>query len=313
MTRKKEIPQAAYRFAAPVSLAGKEGDQHTFSGNAYTGDILNHPFWGHVAFDLSTITAPKTLPMLVGHDRDRNAGFSESVTIDDNGIAVAGKLLSNHDGERVVNDASEGFPWQMSVHIEPDEIAEVEAGYEVNGRKFEKGGVVFKNSTLREISFTPTGVDANTSAHIYSFSYHEFQKGQSPESQEGHAMTKEEAAALTAENEALKQQFAASEAKNAEIQQQFAALQAEKAAAEKAVRETAIEKLFSDTGIEAAKGQKEAMLTMNAEQFSAVSDILAKAKPAAPAHLFSEHNTASSGADNDPVSEIVSAYEAQGV
>jgi len=251
--------------------------------------------------------------MLIGHDRDKNAGFSESITIDDKGIAVSGKLLSNKDGKRVSEDASEGFPWQMSVHIEPDEIVQVKAGYEVNGRTFKADGVVFRNSTLREISFTPTGVDAGTSAKVFSFSYHEFQKGQSPESKEGHGMTKEEAAALTAENEALKQKFSAAEAKTAEVQQQFAALQAEKAASEKAARDTAIEALFSDTGIEAAEGQKEAMQTMDSTQFSAVAEIMRKAKPSAPEHLFSEHNTAPAGANTDPAADIVAAYEAQGV
>jgi len=293
-------------------LAGDDKTR-TFEGIAYTGDILTHGFWEHVAFDLSSIQSPSKLPMLIGHNRNKNAGFSESITIDDKGIAVSGKLLSNEDGQRVATDAGEGFPWQMSVHIDPDEIVQVKAGYEVNGRTFKGDGVVFRNSTLREISFTPTGVDAGTSAKVFSFSYQDLQQGQSPESQEGQAMTKEEAAALTAENEALKQKFSSTQADLEAMQTQFATLQAEKAATEKATREAAIEKLFADTGIKPEEGQKEAMLDMSATQFAAVSSILSQVKTA-PEHLFSEHNTpASDGAGNDPVAAIVSDYEAQGV
>jgi len=300
MHTKREIPAEAYRFSAPVALQGEGDNPRKFSGIAYTGDIIAHPFWGPVAFELSSIKTPGKLPMLIGHDRDKNAGFSENVTISDQGIDVAGVLLSNENGARIAQDAAEGFPWQMSVHIEPEKIEDVEKGATVNGRTFETAGVVFKSSTLREISFTPTGVDAGTSARVFSFSYHDYQSGQSPESQEVN-MTKEEAAALTAELEASKQKFAAIEAENAELKHQFAALQEEKEAAEKAARETAIKTLFADIGTELDDAQKEAMLTMSHEQFAAVSELMRKAKPAAPANLFSESNITEPEGGEDPL------------
>ncbi|MDX8383077.1 MAG: hypothetical protein R8M45_03280, partial [Ghiorsea sp.] len=113
---KREIPQQAYRFAAPATI-DKAGEKTRFGGIAYTGDILSHPFWGEVAFELSSITPPQKLPMLIGHDREKNAGFSESVLVGDD-VQVSGILLSNEHGARIKQDASEGFPWQMSVHID---------------------------------------------------------------------------------------------------------------------------------------------------------------------------------------------------
>jgi len=115
------------------------------------------------------------------------------------------------------------------------------------------------------------------------------------------SMTKEEAAALTAENEAMKQKFAAMEAETADMQQKFTALQESTKAAEKAARETAITALFSETGIEPDDAQKEAMLAMNNEQFAVVADLMRKAKPAAPANLFSESNITQPEGGEDPL------------
>ena len=290
MTTKRTIPTQAYRFAAPVDLAGKDGALNKFAGVAYTGDILTHGFWEHVAFELSSIHPPQKLPMLIGHDRDKNAGFSESITVDDSGIQVSGKLLSNEDGKRIAADAAEGFPWQMSVHIVPDEIVQVKAGYEVNGRTFKADGVVFRNSTIREISFTPTGVDAGTSTEVFSFSYQDVQQGQSPEPQGGSSMTPEEAAALKAEKKELHDKFTAQTAELEELKTKFAAAQAEKEAIAKAAREAAITQLFSDLGTEAGDAQKEAMLGMTDTQFSAVADLMKAQKPKTPDHLFSEQH-----------------------
>ncbi|MDQ6952459.1 MAG: hypothetical protein Q9M15_02915, partial [Mariprofundaceae bacterium] len=50
--------------------------------------------------------------MLIGHDRDKNAGFSDNVTVGDD-VWVSGTLLSNKHGKHIKQDAAEGFPWQM--------------------------------------------------------------------------------------------------------------------------------------------------------------------------------------------------------
>lgn len=300
MSQHTKTPIEAYRFSAPVDLMGEQDKPKEFSGIAYTGDILSHGFWEHVAFELSSITAPESLPMLIGHDRDKNAGFSKSVTIDDKGIAVSGVLLSNEDGERIAQDAAEGFPWQMSVHIDPKDIIEVEAGFKVNGRTFEKAGVVFKNATIREISFTPTGVDANTSTKVFSRST-QFEQGQSPESKEGQSMTmtKEEAAALKAENDALKTQFSEVKASNEALKEQFTAMKDAAADAKAAQRDAAIAALnFACTD-----AQKEAMKSMTDEQFSVTADLIQAQQAAIPEALFSE--TFNQGADAGGEDEIM--------
>jgi hypothetical protein len=37
-------------------------------------------------------------------------------------------LLSNKYGQEVAQDSDEGYPWQMSVYIDPGSIEEVERG-----------------------------------------------------------------------------------------------------------------------------------------------------------------------------------------
>jgi hypothetical protein len=86
------------------------------------------------------------------------------------GLTVSGNLLSNEYGTAVATESDEGFPWQMSIHIEPGSIEEVLQGSNtmVNGRSFAGPITVFKNSKIVEVSFTATGWDANTSAAAMS-------------------------------------------------------------------------------------------------------------------------------------------------
>jgi len=152
----------------PLLVTSTADNIRKFSGVAYSGEIINHRHWGRVVFDLSTTTANNKTPMLIEHDRDKRVGFTESVTIDSK-ITISGVFLSNDDAKEMIQDADEGFPWQQSIHIEPEIIREIPNSKteKINGHDV-SGVTVFENSTIREISFTPTGVDANTPTKIFS-------------------------------------------------------------------------------------------------------------------------------------------------
>jgi hypothetical protein len=187
----------SFRFAAeaPATIAaGKEGAARRFEGVAYSGDVIKgHFYWGDVVFDLSSTKAAQKLPMLVGHDNEKIAGFSDSVKIGQQ-IDIAGALSSKTPfGQEVAALSDEGFPWQMSVRIEPAQVDEVGKGksVQVNGRTFSGPITVFRNSVIREVSFTPTGWDAQTSATAMARGI--------PSPDEGVTMTPEEIAALQAE------------------------------------------------------------------------------------------------------------------
>lgn len=95
-----------------------------FAGVAYSGNVIkDHWYWGHVVFDMSTISVDKKLPALIDHDRSQRCGYvTQSSISNDRGLFVEGNLLSNTSGQSVANDSDEGFPWQMSVHIEPSNV-----------------------------------------------------------------------------------------------------------------------------------------------------------------------------------------------
>lgn len=218
---------------AQFSVTG-EGAAKTrrFSGVAYSGGVIkNHFYWGDVIFELSTISlSQQKLPILVEHARLLRCGYSTELSADHaNGLTIGGVLLSNEDGAKVAKDSDEGFPWQMSIHIEPSVIMEVSPGatVEVNGQQLTGPVTVFKNSKIIEVSFTATGWDADTSATAMNRS------GNTPTTLSGESpMTPEEKAAqdkLTADNAALTAQLA-----------QFS----------KANRDANIRLLFSDTGRE---------------------------------------------------------------
>lgn len=138
----------------------------TVKGVAYSGKpIINHPHWGNVIFDLNSTRSEQVIPLLLQHNSGKIAGYTESVDINDV-IQFSGSLLQNTDaGEEIIKLSEQGFPWQMSVHIQPEYTMEVNQEI-INGHRFT--GTVFKKSVIREISFCPVGADANTAAQVFN-------------------------------------------------------------------------------------------------------------------------------------------------
>ncbi len=118
------------------------------------------------------------------------------------------------------------------------------------------------------------------------------------------SMTKEEAAALQAENETLKKQFSAM---NADME----AMKAATAAAQKEARTVEINQLFSDTGLKKDDAQVSALASMDNAQFSAIATLMRSQKSKLPAHLFADSNIGEpeKTAGDDAIKSIVSAYE----
>lgn len=279
------------QFAVTGGKNDEPSKQRQFSGVAYTGDVIpGHYYWGNVIFDMSTITIPDKLPALIDHSRSQRCGYVTEFGIsEDKGILVTGKLLSNEFGKSVAEESDEGFPWQMSVHIEPGSVEEVSAGTSliVNGRSVAGPLTIFRNSTISEVSFTATGWDRNTTATAMS-------KGQQQQTIEEPSMTPEEIAAMKAENEALKSQLTGAQAtiadfsKNARVQQ--------------------IKEMFTKHGIacDEASEQFKSFSNMSDEAFKAAATAFSMmpvpaTTPAAtaPANLFSHQaNGGAQGATN---------------
>lgn len=149
--------------------AQEEGKKkRTFSGVAYSGEVItDHWYWKQVIFDLDSMQIKGRIPALLEHSYYQRAGAIESHSISyESGLTVSGILLSNEFGAQVASDSDDGFPWQMSVRIEPASIDEIQAGntVTVNGKLLHGPITVFRGGRIREVSFCALGADENTMA-----------------------------------------------------------------------------------------------------------------------------------------------------
>ncbi len=272
----KQTTHEKFGFALGTVALTDDSGKRQFSGIAYSGQTIeNHPAWGRVIFDLSSTHIPdSSLPILLEHDRSKRIGFTQGFSVDEQ-ITIDGEMLSNTLAQSVINDADEGFPWQMSVHIVPDVIEEVpiDKPITVNGQQF-SGGFVFRNNIIREISFTPTGWDRHTHANIFEYTG----EINVPDS------NTEALASLQTENADLKASNTDLKNKVSELEQTINEMKASQ-------RTEQVKTLFGDLGQEYSEDSAKAYMLMDDTTFSAVAADLRKIKPQADSHLFSEQAT----------------------
>lgn len=150
----------------------EEGKKRTFKGQAYGGGRVDgHWYWGRsgVVFDLEGIEIQTPTPLLGEHFSSSRIGVVKTVnTI--NGITVEGDFLSNTQAKEFVQDADDGFPFQMSMFIDPGSVEDVSQGQKVtvNGQVFEGPIAIFRNNRIREFTICSTGADRSTSIQAFS-------------------------------------------------------------------------------------------------------------------------------------------------
>lgn len=167
MAESKPIEPKALQFKANPFEIGTvtENQKRRFSGVAYSGEpIQGHYYWGDVIFDLESMQIDTPLAALLDHDTGRRVGVVTQVSKDNaSGLKVEGDLLTNQFGQQVAQDSDEGFPWQMSVYIDPASIEEVERGeVNVNGRTLQAPITIFRGGRIREVSFCALGASQVT-------------------------------------------------------------------------------------------------------------------------------------------------------
>ena len=163
-----------YLFNAPAIEVPKaeEGQKRKFKGTAYAGGRVDgHWYWGRsgVVFDLDGIEIDKPAALLEEHFSSSRIGVVQAV--DTNGkIDVSGDFLTNAKAMEIVQDSDDGFPFQMSMMIDPGSIEEVSQGktVTVNGQSFEGPITVFRQNRIREFTICSTGADRNTSIKAFS-------------------------------------------------------------------------------------------------------------------------------------------------
>lgn len=172
-SQKPPLDRAVFCFKANTfstsTVEGTDGKppKRTFNGVAYSGEVIEgHYYWGNVIFDIDSMQISTPLAALLDHDTGRRTGVINNFTKDSaQGLKVEGYFLSNEYGQQVAQDSDEGFPWQMSVYIDPQSIETVEQGsVVVNGRSIQAPVTIFRGGVIREVSFCALGADDNTSA-----------------------------------------------------------------------------------------------------------------------------------------------------
>lgn len=157
-----------------VDQAEEGKKKRTFSGVAYSGEVItDHWYWDRIIFDLDSVQIKGRIPALLDHSTRQRAGAINSHSIDhQNGLTVTGDLMSNEFGTQVAQDSDDGFPWQMSVRIEPSSVEEIAADKTVfvNGKTHQGPITVFRGGRIREVSFCALGADDNTNAVAASHS-----------------------------------------------------------------------------------------------------------------------------------------------
>ena len=188
-------------------------------GIAYSGGVLSY-CGDYIAIDLDTLRFDgRQVPLLHNHDRNRYVGFGW-LTREGNALAVNGEMLTNEHADAIIQAADEGLEWQMSVHIESDRVLTRHAGDVVNGQALDVDDViVFANGIIREVSFTPTGVDADTKATILSLSLNK--EAIMPKDDNQNAQLSADIAAKDAQIVQLSADVAAKDARIAELEQQI--------------------------------------------------------------------------------------------
>lgn len=215
---------------------GEQGLPRKFSGVANSGK----PFSSGgelVIADLSDVNYKSNVPALLLHDRAQRAGFGQ-LSVENHQLLVKGTLLDNQYGQMVAQESDAGFPWQMSVHISAkstQQLGQNETAV-VNGQTVTGPMVVMKDCSVFEISFTPTGVDNETSAIALS---DDGTTSSNPD--KDITMTPEEIAAL--------QKLAADQAEEIKtLKEEKAELEKEKAEAEAEAKAAAIDAQLSQAG-----------------------------------------------------------------
>ena len=275
------------QFAVEQPVEGKK--KRTFTGIAYSGEpIVDHWYWERIIFDLDTIQIKGRIPALLEHRTSQRAGAINSHSVShEEGLKIEGSLLSNEFGTQVAQDSDDGFPWQMSVRIEPSSTEEIAADQtvSVNGKTYQGPITVFRGGRIREVSFCALGADDNTNAVAASHSPKNFNQ---PEDTDVTELEKAQA------------EIAALKLKNTELETQNKQFAAAKREAEITALGKDLGKEFSAEDIAEMKTLDESTFAFSAKQlrqFSVTKPPEQKTPGTNPAlaHLFSHQATGDQG------------------
>lgn len=163
MDQLKTIPSEATELRAGSQTLSVESE--TFSLTPYSGQLVEHWYWGQFVFETSSMKMYKDkIPALVDHDTTRGCGVIDEMSIEGNEAVFSGKFVENQNSQYVKDMKEVGMECSLRFDPEKTRIEEVPEGaeVEVNGETFTGPLFVFRDTTIMEVSFTLFGHVPNT-------------------------------------------------------------------------------------------------------------------------------------------------------
>ena len=283
----------------------QNGEKPKFTGIAKTAE----PFftnWGEFcALNFADFQQEGELvPVLFEHDRNQRIGFGRlSLNQESQNLEIEGEFLDNEEARKIIADAKQGFPFQLSVHIDAKSDRTLKKGHKemINGLEIQGEAVILEDFLIREVSFTPTGVDEKTSAQVLSL-------------KRKLKMENEEQKAPSAEDWAEKEQAYLDEI--AELKKQIESLKEQNENLQALVGDLELEDKLKEEGIDSSKLSAEAKTLLKSasaqvrgeflsllKQKKVIGEAAERSKETAPNALFAE-TTASPKSTEQKLAEV---------
>ncbi len=138
----------------------------------YDGSIIQHPYWGNLAFELSTMSLQKpVVPILVDHTDPIAVSTGANFQ---NEFILTGKFLKNNAEAKVVkSNMDDGLPYEASLRFDPrkskmEVIPEGGKG-NVNGIEIPGPGTIFRDTKVKEGSVCLFGQANNCKSESFNF------------------------------------------------------------------------------------------------------------------------------------------------
>lgn len=165
-------PVAAMRVAfAPVEMAatGNSEDAKTIKVNlkARQKGYIDHPWWGRVWHDLSTVRFRPRVAIDDTHDVEVGYGrpFQSEYGLEVDGVVITNPDNAQHPANRIAYNLRNGIPQEASIDFAGDyHVVEVKEGLSmpVNGLDAQGPCLVVKDWQLRAVAICKEGADAST-------------------------------------------------------------------------------------------------------------------------------------------------------
>ena len=308
----------SFSLSFAPTITGEGEVPRNFAGTAYSGGVIpSYGWFGDVAIDLATMKVPtKPVFALLNHDIDQRAGRCAVLNVGHQ-IEVSGAFSQvTAAGRQVAAEFAEGAPWEFSVGINAEfESFKKPTEVQVNGQTLKVNGV-FRNASVREVSFVPAGADPNTKAIAFESHFLEKQSELTIlESVMDLKELEEKVSGLTAMNADLQMQLKAAQDDHAQVVADLTAKLSAEAEQSKTmfdraneleielkqfkadVRMNAVKALFADLNRDATEAAMLPYLGMDEATFAVVAADLRNIKPVnLNADLFKE--VATNGKEN---------------